>query len=65
MVMPRMPSGAGKRGHSSEPSRSRTSSSARGPPALHTCAGSPPRKNRPSAMPGTSGFIRKFTGPGA
>ena len=37
----------------------------RGPPALQTCGGSPPRKNRPSAMPGTSRFIRKLTGPGA
>ncbi len=31
-----MPSGAGNLGHSSDPSRSRTSSSACGPPALHT-----------------------------
>ena len=42
-VSPRMPSGAGHFGHSSEPSRSLTSSSACGPPALQTCAGSPPR----------------------
>ena len=34
-----------------------------GPPALHTCAGSPPRKNRPSAMPGHIGIHQEIHRP--